>query len=84
MEFISFSFSESEDSTSALTTKKVSVPGFKTKFSIDLAIVREENDAWYRLIHKKTGDVKYYLLLSKLGGINEGDNRRDNSKWNKL
>ena len=64
------------DSTSALTTKKVSVPGFKTKFSIDLAIVREENDAWYRLIHKKTGDVKKDSWIWNQGPNSKGLNQK--------
>ena len=44
------------DSTSALTTKKMNLgKGYKTQFSIDLCIITEDNDKWYRLIHKKTG-----------------------------
>lgn len=48
-----------KDSTSALTTEKRHFKeGNATEFSIDLAIVHEDNDgSWYRLIHSKTGYV---------------------------
>ena len=47
------------DSTSALTTqRRYFTKGNKTLWSIDLAIVCEDNDgSWWRLIHKKTGFV---------------------------
>ena len=49
-----------DDSTSALTTKQRSFQkGNKTRFSIDLAIVRENHRGWERLIHNKTGWVVY-------------------------
>ena len=45
-----------KDSTSALTTEKRHFKkGNQTEFSIDLAIVREYNNRWQRLIHQKTG-----------------------------
>ena len=46
-----------DDSTSAITTKQRTLKkGNKTKFSIDVCIVREDGwGNWYRLIHKKTG-----------------------------
>lgn len=45
-----------EDSKSSLTTKKQYLPRSKTLFSIDVCIVREDDDGnLYRLIHKKTG-----------------------------
>ena len=45
-----------EDSKSSLTTKKHYLPGSKTLFSIDVCIVREDEDGnLCRLIHKKTG-----------------------------
>lgn len=46
-----------EDSTSSLTTKKQHfVSGNNTDFSMDVCIVRrDENDDFYRLIHDKTG-----------------------------
>ena len=48
------------DSTSALTTKRRYFPkGNHTAFSIDLAIVQERNNCWYRLIHRKTGIVQF-------------------------
>lgn len=49
-----------KDSTSALTTEQRYYPkGNNTAFSIDLAIVREQNNAWLRLIHSKTGFVQF-------------------------
>ena len=45
-----------QDSTSALTTeKRYFTKGNHTEFSIDLAIVQERNNRWFRLIHQKTG-----------------------------
>lgn len=47
-----------QDSTSALSTKKIHLSkGNKTEFHIDLAIVRENRSGWERLIHQKTGAV---------------------------
>ena len=51
---------DSRDSTSALTTeKRYFTKGNPTDFSIDLAIVQERNNCWYRLIHRKTGYVQF-------------------------
>ena len=49
------------DSKSCLSTKKMHFEGDNpTEFSIDLAIVFEEQDGtWYRLIHEKTGYVDH-------------------------
>lgn len=45
-----------QDSTSCLTTEqRVFSRRNKTPFSIDLAIVCERDESWYRLIHRKTG-----------------------------
>lgn len=45
-----------KDSTSALTTEKRHFKkGNQTEFSIDLAIIFEGKNNWYRLIHEKTG-----------------------------
>lgn len=47
-----------QDSTSALSTNTICLAkGNKTKFKIDLAIVRENGRGWERLIHNKTGFV---------------------------
>lgn len=47
------------DSTSALTTPLLQFKsGNKTKFSIDIAIVKEVNKIWYRMKHEKTGNTK--------------------------
>lgn len=52
-------WADCQDSTSCLTTEKRHfTQGNKTEFSIDLAIVYEDSSGiWYRLIHKKTGNV---------------------------
>ena len=53
-------WSDCQDSTSALSTElREFTKGNKTEFSIDLAIVRERNYGWERLIHRKTGFVTY-------------------------
>ncbi len=47
-----------EDSTSALTTKKIHLKdGNMTPFSIDICIVKRDCYGLHRLIHKKTGYV---------------------------
>ena len=49
-------WSDCQDSKSALTTEKRHFKeGNKTSFSIDLCIVTEDGNRWWRLIHKKTG-----------------------------
>lgn len=50
-----------DDSKSSLTSKKIHFKnGNTTRFSIDVGIVcRDENDNYYRLIHKKTGWTVY-------------------------
>ena len=49
-----------QDSTSALTTElRYFTKGNNTKFKIDLAIIQERNNAWFRLIHRKTSFVLY-------------------------
>lgn len=48
-----------QDSTSALTTEKRHITeDNKTLVSIDLAIVVDDGNRWYRLIHDKTGFVQ--------------------------
>lgn len=55
-----FDLDDCQDSTSALSTSRIHfTKGNKTEFSIDLAIVREGNYGWERLIHHKTGFVAY-------------------------
>lgn len=53
----SHGWSDCSDSTSVLSTERRHfTKGNHTEFSIDLAIVSEDNDGrWYRLIHEKTG-----------------------------
>ena len=49
-----------EDSTSALSTeRRYFTKGNATEFSIDVAIVAEGSNQWYRLIHQKTGCVAF-------------------------
>lgn len=56
-----------QDSKSALTTeRRVFNIGNKTPFSIDLCIVTEDGDRWWRLIHKKTMNYIYFHRNSKL------------------
>lgn len=51
---------ECQDSTSALTTRKMYFKkGDPTEFSIDIAITFRNNSGWHKLIHEKTGFVKY-------------------------
>lgn len=51
-------WSDCQDSTSALSTGlRHFTKGNKTEFKIDLAIVRESDQGWERLIHDKTGVV---------------------------
>lgn len=53
-------WSDCHDSTSALTTEqRVFYSGNRTPFSIDLCIVKCNNDKWFRLIHQKTGWTLY-------------------------
>ena len=58
-----------EDSTSSLTSKLIKFKsGNDTKFRLDVCItVRDEEDSYYRLSHKKTGIVirdKYYWNIA--------------------
>ena len=60
-----YSFWHCEDSTSSLTTKRISFSdGNRTEFSMDVCIVYRDKESGYnRLIHEKTGfsyDDKYY------------------------
>ena len=56
-----FGLEDCQDSTSALTTNLIHfTKGNKTEFSIDLAIVYEDDyGRWNRLIHEKTGNAAY-------------------------
>ena len=56
-------WSDCQDSTAALSTGlRQFTKGNKTEFKIDLAIVRENDWGWERLIHRKTGIVAYDQL----------------------
>ena len=75
-----------KDSTSALTTEKRRFnDGNQTLFSIDLAIIGEDANGWYRLIHDKQQSRYYWNmgqntknLLSKVERIKE------TGKWEKV
>lgn len=66
-------WSDCQDSTAALTTERRHfTKGNQTEFSVDLAIVTENNDGtWYRLIHNKTG-----LFANDQWYWNEGANTK--------
>lgn len=66
-----------QDSTSALTTEKRYFPkGNHTAFSIDLAIVQECSNRWYRLIHQKTGIIQLDQWYWNEAPHSHGLNRR--------
>ena len=80
----------SKDSTSCLTTRfqKIDDINNDTKFSIDLAIVHgNSNDGtWFRLIHKKTGDVNtdewYWNEAPHSKGLREKVSKiKENGYW---
>ena len=78
------------DSKSALTTEhRVFNTGNQTSFSIDLCIVTEDGDKWWRLIHKKTGNVQTDEWIWNEGKNSKGlrnkvDWLKDNNLWNKV
>lgn len=79
------------DSKSCLSTKKMHFERDNSaKFSIDLAIVCENQDgAWYRLIHKKTGYVDHDEWIWNISrNSKELTNKvkwiKDNNLWNEL
>lgn len=79
------------DSKSCLSTKKLHfMQDYQTKFSIDLAIVFEEQDGtWYRLIHEKTGYVDHDRWIWNISrNSKELTNKvkwiKDNNLWSKL
>lgn len=78
------------DSKSALTTEKMHFKdGNKTEFSIDVAIVCEAKDTWYRLIHEKTGYVSTDRWFWNEGpdskGLTDKANwLKENNCWNEV
>ena len=53
-------WSDCQDSASVLSTERRHfIKGNSTEFSIDLAIVAEGKNQWFRLIHEKTGFVSF-------------------------
>lgn len=74
-------WSDCQDSTSALTTERRHfTKGNGTEFSIDLAIVSEDNDeSWYRLIHEKTGFTNMDRYFWNQGPDSKGLTKKVNS-----
>lgn len=76
-----------KDSKSALTTeKRTFTKGNKTAFSIDLAIVYEDENCSYRLIHEKSGIVsqdRYYWnkVLESRGVERKAAVLKSNNLW---
>ncbi len=75
------------DSTSSLTTElREFNKGNKTPFSIDVCIVIQDDDGYYRLIHKKTGHTRYdkYYWNKAPHSFElkrKSDFIKDNGKW---
>ena len=73
----SYDLDDCEDSTSSLTSKLIYfTSGNDTEFRVDVCItVRDEDDSYYRLIHKKTGfigwDEYYWNIAPNSKRINE-------------
>lgn len=76
-----------QDSTSALSTgRRYFKKGNPTRFSIDLAIVRENARSWERLIHDKTGliicDRWYWNQAPRSGELtSKVDAIKDENLW---
>ncbi|MDE7432931.1 MAG: hypothetical protein K2N34_13590 [Lachnospiraceae bacterium] len=83
-------WSDCRDSTSVLTTEKRQFTrGIRTAFSIDLAIIEERNNGWYRLIHVKTGliifDRYYWNEVPSSKGLQQKVNAlKSNNLWNNV
>ena len=79
-----------KDSTSALSTERRHFKqGNKTEFSIDLAIITEDRESWYRLIHEKTGFVNNDRYYWNEGPDSKGLTKRvewikKNDLWNEV
>ena len=83
-------WSDCQDSKSALTTEKIHFKeGNQTSFSIDLCIVTEDDNRWWRLIHKKTGFFQTDEWIWNEGKQSNGLMRKveflkDNNLWNEV
>lgn len=61
------------DSTSVITTDKMNFDeSNQTKFSVDLAIIKESNEKWFRLIHEKTADTETHRWFWNEGPHSKG------------
>lgn len=81
-------WSDCQDSKSALTTEKRHFKeGNKTSFSIDLCIVVESDNRWWRLIHKKTGSYQtdewiWNEGIQSKGLMKKVEWLKENNLWN--
>ena len=82
-----FDLDDCQDSTSVLSTNTIYFKkGNKTEFKIDLAITRETNYGWERLIHQKTGFIdsdQWYWNMSpnSRGLVDKMYIIKDNNLW---
>lgn len=80
-------WSDCYDSTSALTTeRRYFIKGNHTDFSIDLAIVREDQYGWHRLKHIKISFVETHQWIWNLSRDSKGLSKKakaikDNGLW---
>ena len=80
-------WSNCKDSTSALTTeRRYFIKGNHTDFSIDLAIVREDQYGWHRLKHIKTSFMETHQWIWNLSRDSKGLSKKakaikDNGLW---
>ena len=77
------------DSTSVLTTKKRLLKGAPFRFSIDLAILRQDSLGYHRLIHAKTGftdrDQWYWNQVPYSQGLDKRVKRlKERHLWNEV
>lgn len=77
------------DSTSVLTTKKRLLKGAPFRFSIDLAILRQDSLGYHRLIHAKTGftdrDQWYWNQVPYSQGLDKRiEQLKDCHLWNEV
>lgn len=79
-----------KDSTSVISSKKFKLKsGNKTEFSIDLCIVKEDdNGNWHRLIHDKTGRVQsdrwFWNMAPKSMGIAKKEEYLKANHWQEV
>ena len=83
-------WSDCQDSTSVLTTElRHFTRGNQTEFRIDLAIVKQDENGWHRLIHEKTGfaalDRFYWNLAPSSRDLSERVSAiKQENLWNEV